>query len=111
MASNDSGIDSFVRNSMKYARDHGFDGIDLNWQYPAYCPWEGRCSPEGDAERFRVLCEKFRTEIDNEDVSPDRKMLLSAAAGVGQNKIYQDENSTIQLVPSYEPKHMTRVKH
>ena len=111
MAADDSNIESFVRNSMKYARDNGFDGIDLNWQFPAYCPWEGRCSPKNDAERFRILCEKFRAEIDIEDVSPDRKIILSAAVGVGQNKIYKDRNSGIQPVPAYDPKHMTRVIH
>ena len=44
MVADDGGIDSFVRNSMKYVRQNGFDGIDLDWEYPAYCPSPERLS-------------------------------------------------------------------
>ena len=111
MVADDAGIDSFVRNSMKYVRQHGFDGIDLDWEYPAYCPSPEKCSPESDAARFRLLCEKFRKEIDIEDVNPAHKMLLTGAVSAGKDKIDQDESSLSQPVPAYNPKHMTRVIH
>ena len=111
MVADDTGIDSFVRNSMKYVRQHGFDGIDLDWEYSAFCPSQRRCSPESDAVRFRLLCEKFRTEIDIEDVSPDRKMLFTGAVSVGKDKVDPGESSSSQPVPAYDPKHMTRVIH
>ena len=111
MVADDTGIDSFVRNSMKYVRQHGFDGIDLDWEYPAYCPSPEKCSTESDAVRFRLLCEKFREEIDIEDVNPAHKMLLTGAVSAGKDKIDQDESSLSQPVPAYDPKHMTRVIH
>ena len=107
MVANDSGIESFVRNSMKYVRQHGFDGIDLDWEYPAYCPSPEKCSPESDAIRFRLLCEKFRAEIDIEDVSQAHKMLLTGAVSAGKDKV--DGRSSSQHIPAYNPKHMTRV--
>ena len=109
MVANDTGIESFVRNSMKYVRQHGFDGIDLDWEYPAYCPSPEKCSPESDAIRFRLLCEKFRAEIDIEDVSQAHKMLLTGAVSAGKDKV--DGRSSSQPIPAYDPKHMTRVIH
>ena len=105
MVSTDAGINSFVRNSMQYVRENGFDGIDLDWEYPAKC--SVNCSPEGDAARFRTLCERFRSEIDAENVGPANKMLVTAAVGIGQDKIYPDPNNAGHTVPSYDPKHMT----
>ena len=83
MVQTDAGIESFVRNSMKYIRDTGFDGIDLDWEYPAKC--SVNCSPASDAERFKKLCEVFRREINKENRAD--KMLLSAAVGIGWDKV------------------------
>merc|ERR1719197_807154 len=102
MVQTDSGINSFVRNSMKYIRDNGFDGIDLDWEYPAKC--SVNCSPSSDADRFKKLCEVFRREI-NAEAAAD-KMLLSAAVGIGWDKVLLKEDEEYPL-PSYDPKHMT----
>ena len=100
MVSNDSGIDSFINNSMIYARENGFDGIDLDWEYPGYCKWADSCSVESDVSRFQVLLERFRDAIEAEEVNATDKMLLSAAVGISKNKIYGD-NLT------YNPEHLT----
>ena len=105
MVSSDAGINSFVRNSMQYVRENGFDGIDLDWEYPAKC--SVNCSPEGDAARFRTLCERFRSEIDAENVSSANRLLITAAVGIGKDKIYPDPNNPGHTVPSYDPKHLT----
>ena len=58
MVSSDAGINSFVRNSMQYVRENGFDGIDLDWEYPA-----DRGSPPEDKENFALLCEELRNNF------------------------------------------------
>ena len=42
MVSTDANIDSFVQNSTSYIRKHNFDGIDIDWQFPAFCESEDR---------------------------------------------------------------------
>lgn len=50
MVKTDGDIDQFVKNSIEYLRGKGFDGLDLDWEYPA-----NRGSPPGDKKRFTEL--------------------------------------------------------
>ncbi|GFO23017.1 acidic mammalian chitinase [Plakobranchus ocellatus] len=50
MVSSKSGRDKFINHAIKYLRNNRFDGLDLDWEYPA-----SRGSPVQDKERFVSL--------------------------------------------------------
>ena len=94
MASTNATIDSFIANSMEYIRTHGFDGIDLDWNFPGFCEGLDRCSPPSDALRFKILLKRFREAIESENVPFAKKFIISSSAGPKQNQIYGTTTST-----------------
>ena len=103
MVSTNSSIDSFVYHSMIYIRENKFDGIDIDWQFPAFCEDVNKCSPVSDAARFKVLLEKFRAAIESENVTSADKMIFSSSAGHRKNQIYRISTSTTTSTSTSTP--------
>lgn len=56
VAATELGRQTFARSAVKLATDWGFDGIDIDWEYPA---------TEEDKANFVKLLEACRTALDN----------------------------------------------
>src|SRR5512144_698670 len=59
-----------------------FDGIDMDWEYPAYPGNDGNIYRPADTKNFTALLAEFRHQLD--EVDPD--LLLTAALPAGEAK-------------------------
>ncbi len=82
-------IDAYIHGNLPLSDGAGgpgaalgvFDGIDIDWEYPAACGLT--CGPPEDAANFTALLAEFRQQLD--EVQPG--LLLTIAAGAGIDKI------------------------
>ncbi|KAK3089326.1 hypothetical protein FSP39_002736 [Pinctada imbricata] len=83
MVSTDATRRDFATNAVKFLRDHGFDGLDIDWEYPA-----NRGSPAGDKAKFVELMKVLDAEFKKEAQSSGKdKLLLSLAVPTGKSNI------------------------
>ncbi|XP_066923554.1 acidic mammalian chitinase-like [Clytia hemisphaerica] len=79
MVSTKANRDRFVTNSLRYIKQYGFDGLDIDWKFPA-----ARGSPAGDRQRFSSLCKELADAYHREG------LLVTAAVKAAANAVYNN---------------------
>lgn len=73
----------FTRSAIRYMLDHGFDGIDIDWEYPGQ-PGAGNTYRPEDKANFTLMLKDLRQSLDSlarNTGQPRNLLTIAAAAG------------------------------
>jgi chitinase len=86
---------AFTRSALAFMQRHQFDGIDIDWEYPAQ-PGAGNPYRAEDQQNFTLLMQSLRNALDSLAAAQSRKpYLLTIAAAAGQRFIDLTEMSQV----------------
>ena len=92
MAANEVSRSNFVSNCIKLVLEYGFDGIDIDWEYPGYEDHSGK--PE-DTQSYNLLIRDLRMSLDELEQETGKKYGLTAAMPCGTSNIANIDIATI----------------
>ena len=73
-------IERFVEHAVGFLKEYGFDGLDLDYEYPSY-DGHGRDAPDSDKPGFTLLCKKLS------EAFKEHNYELTAAVSASQSVI------------------------
>lgn len=74
----------FAASCVAFMAEYGFDGIDLDWEYPTGGGNTGNIERPQDPENFVLLLAELRAQLDAHGATTGRHHPLTIAAGAGQ---------------------------
>lgn len=84
IAATEAGRQAFAANCVKLIEEYDFDGIDIDWEYPAYEDHSG--TPE-DTVNYTYFLQSIRDALDKLGEAKGRYFPLTAALPCGPDKI------------------------
>lgn len=88
----------FAASAVKFMRQYGFDGVDIDWEYPGGGGLESNVSRPADRQNFTALLTELRNQLNAAGTADGRKYYLSIAAPAGPDKIANIEIANIAAV-------------
>lgn len=94
VALTDASRTKFADSAVRFIREWGFDGVDLDWEYPVEGGLvDGR--PE-DKRNFTLLLQKVRQKLDEAGKQDGKEYLLTIASGANPNYVKNTELDQVQ---------------
>ncbi|MFC7440574.1 glycosyl hydrolase family 18 protein [Laceyella putida] len=85
----DASRTKFADSAVRFVRQYGFDGVDLDWEYPV----GGGLNPgrPEDKQNFTLLLQKMREKLNAAGQQDGKKYLLTIASGASPNYVQNTE--------------------
>ncbi|CAF1261141.1 unnamed protein product [Adineta steineri] len=77
----------FAKSCVDFILQYGFDGVDLDWEYPVSGGLTGNIVRPEDKQNYVSLLKEIRTQLDTAGAQNGKKYLLTVATGAGTERI------------------------
>jgi chitinase len=81
----------FADSGVAFVRRHGFDGIDVDWEFPVAGGMPENARRPEDKQNFTLLLKTMREKLDAAGQADRRKYLLTAAVGNNETYLFNTE--------------------
>ncbi|MCR2805840.1 glycosyl hydrolase family 18 protein [Paenibacillus soyae] len=79
----DASRSAFADSAVSFLTKYGFDGIDIDWEYPVSGGMYGNVKRAADKQNFTLLMQKLREKLDEQGAKDGKSYLLSLAGASG----------------------------
>jgi chitinase len=87
VAANEESRTRFAKSCVAFIRKYGFDGVDIDWEYPVGGGKEGNKTRKEDKTNFTLLLAELRRQLDVAGKTDKKQYLLTIAASAGLRNI------------------------
>lgn len=75
--------EKFARSCVAFMKKYGFDGVDIDWEYPVSGGLASNKNRPEDKHNYTHLLQDLRTELDKAEAADGKEYLLTIAAPAG----------------------------
>lgn len=90
--------DLFVSSALNFIEKYGFDGIDLDWEYPVSGGQAGNIHNPNDKQNFTLLLQDLRTNLNALGAKNHKHYYLTIAAAANASYVNNTEPAKIASV-------------
>lgn len=91
----------FAESCLQFILKYGFDGIDLDWEYPVAGGEADNINRPEDKQNFTLLLKKIRETLDAQSAKDGKTYLLTIAAGASSSYAANTQLNLIQQYVDY----------
>ncbi len=88
----------FADSVIAFIKQNGFDGVDIDWEYPVSGGLSTNIRRPEDKTNFTLLLQKLREKLDAQGQLDGKKYLLAIAGGAGSTYA---SNTELNLIANY----------
>jgi chitinase len=88
----------FADSCVAFIKQYGFDGVDIDWEYPVGGGLSTNVKRPEDKHNFTLLLQKIREKLDAQGAVDNKHYLLTIAGGAGSSYA---NNVEMSAIPQY----------
>ena len=101
VASTSARREIFAQSCLDFILEHGFDGVDLDWEYPVSGGPAGIINRPQDKQNFTLLLKAIRSKLDAQEKRDGRDYLLTIAGAPNSSYLSKIEPQNVANLVDY----------